>query len=135
MMPIESLWAPVRTVPSFVDAVRDSIEETGLHNPIIVVRLPREDAVQHFQTMKRATYSKRDHPPEKLDPPHGFPETPVVNIIWGGSNRLDAIKQLGYTHVDCVLIPDFHVAMQIQEKQRNAYSAHLSGGSDGSAGV
>ena len=110
-MPVEDLWPPVSVVPVFVDEVRESIKEKGLMNPIIVVRLPKEDIDKHFEQMnfgrKRAVTS--------------LPDSPVINVIWGGSNRLEAVKQLGYTHVDCVLIPDFFAAMEVQNLQRNTY--------------
>ena len=115
-LPVESLWAPVSTVPIFVDEVKDSIEKAGLMNPIIVVRLPREDVLSYFAQTSKAV-------PGGHKQSDKFPDTPVVNIIWGGSNRLDAIKQLGYTHVDCVLIPNFQTAMQIQDQQRDAYKS------------
>ena len=110
-MPVEDLWPPVSVVPVFADELRESIKEKGLMNPIIVVRLPQEDIAKHFEAVNFA--SKRG--------PGYLPDTPVINVIWGGSNRLEAVKQLGYTHVDCVLIPDFFAAMEVQNLQRNAY--------------
>lgn len=53
-LPVESLWAPVSTVPIFVEEVKESIKEKGLMNPIIIVRLPREDVEHHFHQMKYA---------------------------------------------------------------------------------
>ena len=124
-MPIEDLWPPVRTVPIFVDEIKKSISMGGLMNPIIVVRPPREDARRHFKE-KNMVF---DSPPYV-----GLQEAPVTNTIWGGSNRLEAVKQLGYTHVDCVLIPDFFTAMQLQTKQRVAYKQSVNGEGNGSAG-
>ena len=124
-MAVDDLCQPVRTVPIFVDEVRDSISKTGLMNPIIVVRAPREDVVLHYRDKHKATSGA---------PPNNLPDTPVINAIWGGSNRLDAVKQLGYTHVDCVLIPDFFTAMRVQTEQRNAYDiAEVSNGAAGKA--
>jgi len=111
---IEDLFAPVSTVSAFTEEIRESIEQSGLMNPIIVVRLPREDAVRHF---KKSSGEARNAAPL----PTGFPEAPVINMIWGGSNRVAAAKLLGYTHVDCVIIPDFYVAGAAQNQQRAAY--------------
>ena len=120
-MPIDELWPPVRVVPVFVEELKDSIAQAGLMNPIIVVRTPKEDLVRHFEK-KNKLFPNWKHPP--------LPDGEVTNTIWGGSNRLEAVKQLGYTHVDCVLIPDFFTAMEVQTQQRNAY-----GDSNGSAGA
>ena len=124
-MPVEDLWPPVSTVPVFVAEVKESIAKQGLMNPIIVVRLPREDLLTHFASRALAT--------KGTGKPSTLPDTPVINAIYGGSNRLEAVKQLGYTYVDCVLIPDFEVAMEIQERQRFAYNRSKEG-DDGSAG-
>ena len=124
-MSVDELWQPVRTVPLFVDEIKKSISMGGLMNPIIVVRTPREDVVRHYQDKHKAIS-------ETL--PENLPDTPVMNTIWGGSNRLDAVKQLGYTHVDCVLIPDFFTAMRVQTEQRNAYDCPEQEVNDGAAG-
>lgn len=118
-MSVDSLWAPVSAVPLFAEEVKESIKEKGLMNPIIVVRLPREDIERHFKQMKHA----RKKPPQLA-----APDTPVVNVIWGGTNRLAAVKELGYTHVDCVIIPDFHTAILIQDRQRSFYKESKSDG-------
>lgn len=131
-MPVDDLWPPVKTVPVFVDEVRDSIDDMGLLNPIIVVRAPREDMLEYFVRAKSAIKPRDADPEESM--PYGIPDTPVVNAIWGGSNRLDAIKQLGYTHVDCVIIPDFQTAMRVQNIQRDSYEEVKEEGQGGSAG-
>ena len=129
LLPVSELWTPVSIVPPFMQQVRDSIMEEGLLNPIIVVRAPREDVIRHFRAVKAGL-------PEgaKDALPKGLPEEEVINTIWGGSNRLDAVKQLGYTHVDCVLIPDFFTAMRVQTEQRNAYNYQELEVSNGAAG-
>lgn len=116
-LPLEELFCPVRDVPVFSDELKDSIDGSGLHNPIIVVRSPLEDLVEYYRDRGFS---------EKY-----LPDTPVVNCVWGGTNRISAAQKLGYTHIDCVLIPDFFLAMELQDLQRNAYSA-IRGTKDGS---
>lgn len=106
---IEDLYCPVRDVPIFVGELAASISREGLANPIIVVRGPREDLARQ-QVATGGTGM-------------GLPDTPVVNCVWGGTNRISAAKQLGHTHVDCVLLPTFDLAMQLQDLQRESYSA------------
>ena len=116
-LPLEELFCPVRDVPVFSDELRDSIDGSGLHNPIIVVRGPLEDLIEYYRERE---WSKKN-----------LPDTPIVNCVWGGTNRISAAQKLGYTHIDCVLIPDFFLAMRLQDLQRNAYSA-IRGTEDGS---
>jgi len=115
-LPVAELWTPVTIVPPFMQQVRDSIMEEGLLNPIIVVRAPREDVIRHFRAVKAGL-------PEgaKDALPKGLPEEEVINTIWGGSNRLAAVKELGYTEVDCLIVHDFFIATAIQTAQRNSY--------------
>ena len=117
-MPLDELYCPVRPVQSFVDEVRESIRDTGMMNPIIVVRKPREDIIEYFRETKGGLRSGSDD--GKLIPAN-FPDDPVVNIVWGGTNRVYAIRELGYTHADCVLVPDLALAYLVQERQRNSY--------------
>lgn len=108
-MPIDELYSPVRSVPSFVNEIKESIDLDGLINPVIVVRKPREDILADWARVQ-------------IDPiPPDFPDTPVVNVVWGGTNRLHAARELGYTHVDCVLMPDFALAFKVQASHRNSY--------------
>ena len=86
---------------------QDSILSGGLVNPIIVVRLPREDVV--------ADWTARKKPVTRL------PDRPVLNVVWGGANRLAAAEALGYTHIDCVLLPNFDIGMDVQDAQRYSY--------------
>ena len=129
LMSVESLWPPVSEVPIFVEELVESIKEKGLLNPIIVVRQPREDVIAYLYSMGIAGKIKRGIGPKAVHP--NLPDVPVINAIWGGSNRLAAVKKIGYTHVDCVLVPDFQTAMLIQTQQRDSYkSLKKQGGSD-----
>jgi len=117
-MNLDDLYCPVRPVQSFVDEVRESIRDTGLMNPVIVVRKPREDHLDYMRETKGGLKSK-----DPFDPilPPDFPDSPVINMVWGGTNRVYAVRELGYSQVDCVLVPDFALAYLVQERQRNSY--------------
>jgi len=108
-MPISKLHRPVSDVPVFVDEVANSIEQDGLANPVIVVRGPREDIVLQ--------YDQAGMPSDRL------PNEPVLNCVYGGTNRVSAAKQLGYTHIDCILLPTFVLGARLQTLQRDSYSA------------
>lgn len=108
-MDLNELHCPVRDVPVFADEIAESIAGEGLANPVIVVRGPREDL--------EADIRARGGRGQTL--PNDF----VVNCVCGGTNRVSAARQLGYTHIDCVLVPTFTLAMTLQDLQRNSYGA------------
>lgn len=110
-LPLDELWCPVSTVPAFVTELSASVSAHGLYNPIVVVRGPREDIIRDYGIR-----------------PRGLPESPVVNVVWGGTNRIAAIRSLGYSHADCVLVPNFALASQVQEAQRKNYSKRKKNG-------
>jgi hypothetical protein len=104
---IDALSYPVRPVPAFAENIRDSITSQGLLNPVVVIRGPREDIVRFYDQVGWA---------------HDWlPDSPVVNIVCGGTNRVYAARELGYTHIDCVLVPDPYIAMRMQTAQRSSY--------------
>jgi hypothetical protein len=108
-MPIDELHSPVRDVPAFADEVSESIAANGLANPVIVIRGPREDLIRELAKMTNVKGS--------------LPETPVVNCVYGGTNRISAAKALGYTHIDCILLPTFALGTRLQELQRRSYQS------------
>ena len=108
-MPVDKLHLPVRDVPDFVDESEDAIRTQGLHSPVMDVRGPREDLVAEIEAIGGRASS--------------VPDDPVVNCVFGGTNRVTAAKRMGYTHIDCVLLPSFILAIRLQEIQRNQYNA------------
>lgn len=108
-MPIDELHLPVRDVAVFANEVAESIKREGMANPVIVVRGPREDLLTQLRAMGSTGSS--------------LPDTPVVNCVYGGTNRVSAARKLGYTHIDCILLPDFLLGLRLQEMQRDSYSA------------
>ena len=107
-MALDALYCPVRDVPAFADELAASIEREGLANPVIVIRGPREDLVAEM----RATGTDGKH----------LPDTPVVNCVYGGTNRVAAARKLGYSHIDCLLLPTFALGERVQEMQRDSYA-------------
>ncbi len=107
--PIEDLHCPCRDVPIFAEELAESIAREGLANPVIVVRGPREDLERELHAEGGSGKS--------------LPDTPVVNCVWGGTNRISAARRLGYTHVDCVVLPTFDLALRLQDLQRESYNA------------
>jgi hypothetical protein len=107
-MPMHKLHCSVLDVPAFAEDVAESIKEHGLANPIIVVRAPREDMVLELTSLNG------------VEP--RLPEGEVLNVVYGGTNRFTAARLLGHTYVDCVLLPTFRLALQVQDQQRETYN-------------
>ena len=104
---LTELYCPVRDVPAFAQEVMRSIETDGLANPVIVVRGPREDLVSQMESVGNDAH---------------LPDYPVVNCVFGGTNRVTAARELGYTHIDCILLPTFEMGMRLQTLQRGSYN-------------
>lgn len=109
-MPLYDLFCPVRDVPVFADELAESISVGGLANPVIVVRGPYYDLYRELRGVTEREKSLQ------------LPNKPVVNCVYGGTNRVSAARSLGYTHIDCVLVPTFALGFRLQELQRNAYA-------------
>lgn len=108
-MAIADLDYFVRDVPEFAQEVAASIADQGLANPVIVVRGPREDLERELVNGGSRASS--------------LPDKPVCNVVMGGRNRVSAAELLDYTHIDCVLLPTFELALRLQDLQRESYSA------------
>ncbi len=116
--PVKDLWASVPKAiihanVEFYKPLKESIQNEGLRNPIIVVKCTR----QELQGQKAKWGDKLcDLPFWMAD---DLNETQLV--VWGGSNRLYVARELGYTHIDCVMIPTFEDAMKLQKTHRSTH--------------
>ena len=45
----------------------------------------------------------------------------IQPTVWGGSNRLFIARELGFTHIDCAMMPDFHTAHTLQKCMRESH--------------
>lgn len=117
-LPVQDLWQSVPIANhvngnEFYQPLRHDIENNGLKFPIIVVNA----------TFRQLKEEKRKHKQQMLDLPEGHQDNDQIYVIWGGSNRYHIIKTLGYTTVDCVIIPNgqFGTAHKLQAVQRKPY--------------
>jgi len=124
-IPIADLWAsvPIAEVHRgvvFFDAVKDDIAKNGLHFPILVVDATRrelEEQKKRFKDrMKPLPFWTGDKPEER------------IKVVWGGSNRLEVARALGFTSIDCVIMPSFDAARKKQASHRKPYSNKFYGG-------
>jgi hypothetical protein len=115
---VDDLWASVPKAIihkgiRFYDSLIQDIEKNGLHNPLLTVVATRKEVLG-----QKAKWGKK-----VCDPPFWMADDLDIkmNVVWGGSNRLYAARELGFTHIDCALIPTFSEAMQLQKTHRHTH--------------
>ena len=118
---IDNLWASVpkadklRNRP-FYKPVMEDIKANGLHFPLLIVEATRRQVREQKDKYKRKMCELpfdglKDDLNEKM------------YVVWGGSNRVRAAEELGFTHIDCVIFRDgqFQEAMSRQKLHRRPY--------------
>tara|TARA_R100000458_G_scaffold57662_2_gene64182 strand:+ start:564 stop:995 length:432 start_codon:yes stop_codon:yes gene_type:complete len=108
---IADLFCPCKVVPGFVEDLVESFKRDGLLNPVIVVRLSVEDFLEGRAEKLKKYYRQRI--PKKQQ---------TINVVWGGNNRVEAARILGFKAIDCVMMPNFDIAMKVQDNHRNEWS-------------
>jgi hypothetical protein len=122
-MPLDDLWQSVEDMRNkkaqfWINLTR-SLTETGMDNPLIVVKCNLGELWdQKSKYKERILEVPGDANPEISVPPHGT----TMYVIWGGSNRYSALKEMGYTHCDCIIIDGFQEGFTIQAQMRNGYN-------------
>ena len=124
-LPVAELWASVAKAEKlhrkpFFETVKADIDADGLMFPILCVKTTRQ---QLIDTKKRYNKSIRDLPfdPAKDD------LSVVQYTVWGGSNRVCAAEELGYTHIDCAIIPNLQTAHRLQKDMRAPFKQRYYG--------
>ena len=126
ILAIEDLWAsvPIAKVHNgvqFYDKLKADMSKNGLINPLFVVTssyreliiqkhiwkdrvcpLPFKERGERWQSINKAQY-----------------------VIWGGSNRVQVAKELGYTHIECAMMLGFKNARSHQKVHRDPWNGIL----------
>ena len=108
---LDDLFCPCGVVPGFTEELVKSVKKDGLKNPVIVVRLSTEDYLSHC---KEHGLSIKRVPTDRA----------TLNVVWGGNNRVETARILGFDAIDCVMMPNFDLAMDVQGIHRTDYSKH-----------
>lgn len=118
---VDNLWASVPQAhqlhgKEFYRPLLEDIQKNGLHFPLLCV----------YATYKDLREQKKRFGDKMLDLPFwaNEPDDKQMHVIWGGSQRLRVAQDLGYTHVDCVMIPTLDEARGLQRYMRKPYN-HL----------
>tara|TARA_B110000858_G_scaffold197561_1_gene259635 strand:- start:958 stop:1395 length:438 start_codon:yes stop_codon:yes gene_type:complete len=118
---VSDLWASVPVAKTlrnrdFYEPIKQDIKENGLHFPLIVVDATRNDLVMQKKKYKDSLCELPfDKDKDDL--------TVRQYTVWGGSNRWHIANELGYEHVDCIIIrnADFDSARRMQKLHRKPY--------------
>ena len=118
---VSDLWASVPIAEKhrgreFYEPIKEDIRKNGLHFPLIVVDATRNDLVKEKRKYKDKL-CKLPFDKDKDD------LTIRQYTVWGGSNRWNIANDLGYEHVDCVIVhnADFEGARRMQGLHRKPY--------------
>lgn len=100
----------------FYKLLLEDIERDGLHFPLLVSNPTRNELRR-----RKKQYKKRmSDLPEWTD---GLDENMQRQwTVWGGSQRIRVATDLGYTHIDCAIIPTLDEARTLQGKMRAPFT-------------
>ena len=119
-LPVNECWPSVpradihRNIP-FYGPVKESIKKEGMRFPIMVYHSTRLELIE-----QKKKWGDRIEPLP-------FYVTDTANhhkklyVVWGGSNRWHVANELGYTHIDCAIMPSYDKAYGLQKNFRIPY--------------
>ncbi|MBN2703882.1 MAG: tetratricopeptide repeat protein [Pontiellaceae bacterium] len=119
-LPIKDLWASVPKAEThkgkpFYSRLAEDIAQNGLHYPLLVVHATRRELIERMKTCED-TFCELP-----FDESKGNLNVRLY-VIWGGSNRVRVAEELGFTHVDCVVVESFNRAVELQRTHRKPYT-------------
>jgi len=117
---ISEIWATAPKVETlaykpFKNNLTEDIKRDGMHFPIMVVNTTGRELIKAKEKWKD----------QITDLPfwHNDHEAVYKNFwsCWGGSQRLDVAERLGYTHIDCAILPSIAEAIENQKRMRQPF--------------
>jgi hypothetical protein len=116
VLPIADLWASVPQVETlrnkpFHENLRNDIEKDGLHFPLLTIHVTYNE----MWLQKKKWKGKICELPFTLTEEN---KEDKMYVVWGGSQRVRVAQELGYTHIDCAMIPQIHIAHRLQKFMR-----------------
>ena len=118
---VHDIWvsvpkAEVHQGKVFYKPLKEDIAKNGLCNPVLAVHCTREELKG-----------------QKAKWGNGINELPFwlatdmqqkMYVAWGGSNRVLIARELGYTHIECAVIPTFAEARALQKTHRHTHQQY-----------
>ena len=122
-LPIDDIWQSVPSVDElptlrgkpFKKNLINDIARNGMHFPIMVVKSSHKDLLE----AKLKFANKINVLPFWHNDRN--PQSKYQWGVWGGSQRLDVAKQLGYTHIDSAVLPSIAKAIGLQATMRKPF--------------
>ena len=150
---IKDIWASVPKCDihrgvHFYKTVKKDIQKNGLHFPLLVVNAQRSEVVHQKNiwgkklmplpfpakqvAVQEKTQSGSNAAASMKQTTKWVLEDQSTGgmqqfVCWGGSQRLRIAEELGYTHIDCAMIPRFTVAHKLQRVLRAPYPKFYGG--------
>lgn len=134
-LPVDEIWASVPKAEKhrskeFYRPVLKDIKANGLKFPIMVIDSTRAAVCAQKNKWKNKLcelpfphqiVKKQDERTDKwlCDIPEN--NNKQVYVCWGGSQRLRIARELGYTHIDCAMMPSYKIAHNLQKVMRAPY--------------
>ena len=123
VLPIKDIWISVPKTEvlrgkSFFKNLTEDIKKNGLFFPLLVAAPTRGEVKK-----KKKQFKERMMPLPNWE--DGLPDTTKLWVVWGGSQRIRAAADMGYTHIDCAIIPSLDEARTLQGKMRKPYQGKL----------
>jgi hypothetical protein len=118
---LSEIWPSVKMAKihrgqKFYEPLLKDIDKNGMTYPIMVVHAKLKEIMRQKQIWKDKI---RELP---FDPiainKAGGSLADRQYVVWGGSNRYFVAKQLGFSHIDCAIIPTFEEAYALQKHFR-----------------
>jgi hypothetical protein len=97
-LPIHTLVQVCPTTAPFGQQVKERIEQEGLALPLLCADMALERLIEWYETYQE-TKEKQG-----MLSPNTYPKTDRCIVVFGGNTRLVIAKELGYTHIDCIVL-------------------------------
>ena len=97
-LPMHTLVQVCPTTAPFCQRVKERIEQAGLALPLLCADMALERLIEWYET-----YQKTEEKHGMLSP-NTYPKTDRCIVVFGGNTRLVIAKELGYTHIDCIVL-------------------------------
>lgn len=119
---IEKIWQSVPSVDflptinkPFKENLIYDIKKDGMFYPIMVVKSSHKDLIEakekFGEKISMLPFWHNDH----------NPQSKYQYGVWGGSQRVDVAKLLGYTHIDSAILPSIAKAISLQKTMREKF--------------
>ena len=123
VLAVDEIWQSVPSVDElphrpgkqFKKKLIEDIRRDGMHFPIMVVHTTHEQLLAAKQKWGKKLNSLPFWHNDRN------PQSKKIWSVWGGSQRLDVAKILGFTHIDCTVIPTIGRAISLQKHMRKPF--------------